>query len=340
MKRFGSSIQFWQPNYRSEFAYSYDIKKGEAVEVAFEAAASEYKRLEEAASILRRAIQSAYIESEEMPWPQSADFLVSDNVLPPSCLQEFLACLLAVKNDSSERRERLATSFAQDICKAVTNGQCMMPKHLLLGMTLRHLTGSAEIVTLVNRFGHCASYSRVLELETSMYKATDEREGVIPSTISPNRNAVTHLCRDNFNLKEETSSGAGTTHTAHGIIIQEVSENTENNTVTPMTSDQPRTKSRSARCTSEDIEACYAKTDNAEPKISVAKTEVVDTRAKTEAQLSDTLWFLCRSGVLLHAQIVPPWADWVSLTETNKDSSTQQSPVFAPVTEMQPYSIS
>ena len=55
--------------------------------------------------------------------------------------------------------------------------------------------------------------------------------------------------------------------------------------------------------------------------------------------MSDTLWFLCRSGVLPLAQIVPPWAGWLSLTETNKDSSTQQStvdymgPVFAPVTE-------
>ena len=171
-----------------------------------------------------------------------------------------------------------------------------------------------------------------------MCKATDEREGVIPSTISPNRNVVTHLCWDSFDLKEETPSGARTTHTVHGIIIQEVSENKENNTVTPTTSAQPRTKSRSARCTSEDIEASYAK-DNVEPKISVAKTEVVDTRAKAEAQLSDTLWFLCRSGVLLHGQIVPPWAGWVSLTETNKDSSTQQStvdhmaPVFAPVTD-------
>ena len=69
----------------------------------------------------------------------------------------------------------------------------------------------------------------------------------------------------NFDLKEETPSSAGTTHTAHGIIIQEESEDTENNTVTPTTSDQPRTKSRSARCTSEDIGACYAK-DKVEPK--------------------------------------------------------------------------
>ena len=56
-----------------------------------------------------------------------------------------------------------------------------MPKHLLLGMTLRHLTGSAEILTLINRFGHCASYSRVLELEIARCKAIDRQEGVIPA---------------------------------------------------------------------------------------------------------------------------------------------------------------
>jgi len=52
------------------------------------------------------------------------------------------------------------------------------------------------------------------------------------------------------------------------------------------------------------------------------------------------LWFLYRSGFLHHAaQIVPPWAGWVSLTETSKNCSAQQStvdymdPVFVPVTE-------
>ena len=184
-----------------------------------------------------------------MPWPPSADFLVSDNVWQPSCLEQFLECLLSVKSDRTENRQRLVTSFAQDICKAVMNGKWMLPKHLLLGMTLQHFTRSAEVITLVNRFGHCASYSRVIELETAMCKAIDERQGVIPSTISPNRNLVTHLCWDNFDLTEETPSGAGTTHTAHGIIVQEVSTAKENISESPEEFDQARTKSRSAKCT-------------------------------------------------------------------------------------------
>ena len=262
VKRFGSSIQFWQPNYKSELVYASDITKGEAIEVAFEAAASETKRLQEAASILRRAIQVAYAEAEEMPWPPSADFLVSDNVRRPSCLEKFLECLLSVKSDSSENRQRLVTSFAQDICKAVTNGKWTLPKHLLL-----------------------------------VCKAIVERQSVIASTISPNRSLVTHLCWDNFDLTEETPSGAGTTNTAHGTFIQEVSTAKENISESPEEFDQTRTKSRTAKYTSQNIQPCHAK-NKVEPDITVSKTEAPCTLDETRAQSSDTLWFLCRSGVL------------------------------------------
>ena len=42
--RYGKRLQFWQPNYRGELVYSADIPKGQAVETAFEVAASESKR--------------------------------------------------------------------------------------------------------------------------------------------------------------------------------------------------------------------------------------------------------------------------------------------------------
>ena len=242
MKRFGSSIQFWQPNYKSELVYSSDVSKGEAIEVAFEVAASETKRLQEVAPILRRAIQVALAEAE-----------------------------------------------------AATNRKWTPPKYLLLGITLLHLTGSAEVITLVNRFGHCASYPRVIELETAMCKATDERQGVIPSTISPNRNLVTHLCWDNLDLTEETSSGAGTTRTAHGIIIQEVSTAKENISESREEFDHARTKSRSAKCTSQNIEPYYAK-NKVEPNITVSKTETACTLDKTRAQSSDTVVFVSFRG--------------------------------------------
>ena len=39
---------------------------------------------------------------------------------------------------------------------------------MLLAMTVHHLTGSAEIISILNRYGHCQSYYRTLELETAM----------------------------------------------------------------------------------------------------------------------------------------------------------------------------
>ena len=89
-----------------------------------------------------------------------------------------------------------------------------MPNHLLLGMSLRHLTVSAELITLINRFGHCSSYSTLLELETAMWKKADAKVGVLPSTVSPERNLVTHLCWDNFDLQE--------LHLA--LVIQEINK--------------------------------------------------------------------------------------------------------------------
>ena len=102
--------------------YSSDVGKGKAIEIAFEAAASETKRLQETASILQRAIQIAYAEAEEMPWPPSADFLVSDNVRRPSCLEGFLECLLSVNSDSFENRQRLVTSLPKTSAKLLRMG--------------------------------------------------------------------------------------------------------------------------------------------------------------------------------------------------------------------------
>ena len=89
-------------------------------------------------------------------------------------------------------------------------------------MYVRHLTRSAALITILNRFGHCASYSVLLELETAMCSRIEQRQSAIPPSIVSDQNSSTHLCWDNFDLTEEIPSGAGTTHTAHGIVIQEV----------------------------------------------------------------------------------------------------------------------
>ena len=122
INHFGSQLHFWQPNFKSELVYSSDLPKGHAVQFAFEVAASESKRLEEAALILHRTIVSAKKDFSEMPWSPSTSFLKSNSIHPPSNLQEFISYLINKKNssESSGMKQRLCLSFANDICTAIT----------------------------------------------------------------------------------------------------------------------------------------------------------------------------------------------------------------------------
>ncbi|MES9879419.1 MAG: hypothetical protein ABW185_00875 [Sedimenticola sp.] len=288
IKVFGCRIKFWQPNYKSELVYSAELPGGQAVEFAFELAASDSKRLEEAALILRRNILELHKDSGDLPWPPSTEFLLNE-IEPPPLVREFVCHVLTKKAlaDASNTKLRLVGSIAQDICYTTTRGQWKMPKHLLLGMSVRHLTGSAELITLLNRFGHCVSYSTLLELETAMCNSIAIRQSVIPPTIQRRGNIVTHLCWDNFDLLEETPTGAGTTHTAHGIIIQEVTETIPTEQCTQV----PKTKLRSSAHTTEVMEPCYAK-DKSEPNIQVHTVHVSDSNVETQAHLSDMVWII------------------------------------------------
>ena len=120
-----------------------------------------------------------------------------------------------------------------------------MPKHLLLSMTLRHWHGSAELITLLNCFGHCQSYSTTVELETIMANQVQQQNNILPSNIALTGNKVGHLCWDNFDVNDETPSGAGTTHSAHGILIQELQDSyVPEQTISV---NIPRTKDRSPK---------------------------------------------------------------------------------------------
>ena len=56
-KHFGNRVQFWKPSSRGgELVYSEEIATGQAVEVAFELAVPDERRIEEAAMIIRRNI--------------------------------------------------------------------------------------------------------------------------------------------------------------------------------------------------------------------------------------------------------------------------------------------
>ena len=126
--------------------------------------------------IIRRNIIECQSSSDNVPFPPTTSWLLSEERQPPNLLRDFLSHVVSGKSHThlSEKSQRFISSCSQDICYAVTNGQWLMPKHILLAMTVHHLTGSEEIITILNRFGHCQSYSRTLELETAMCRSVTD----------------------------------------------------------------------------------------------------------------------------------------------------------------------
>ena len=140
---------------------------------------------------------------------------------------------------------------------------------MLLAMTVHHLKGSAEVISILNRYGHCQSYSRTLELETAMCNNVIAHNNILPPNISTKHNSVVHLCWDNFDLNEETPLGAGPTHTAHGIIIQELERGA--NLPARDLLHVPRSQERTIHPIIEDLQPCFAKAKT-EPNFNVTRS--------------------------------------------------------------------
>ena len=43
-----------------------------------------------------------------------------------------------------------------------------MPKHVTLGLTMRHMTGSSSLIGILNGLGHSVYHSAVLEHDTAL----------------------------------------------------------------------------------------------------------------------------------------------------------------------------
>lgn len=336
MKSFGNSVHFFQPKYGSEILYSDEISTTSAVEHVYETSSSEIKRLESAAMLLRCNILEKQREYAETEWPPTTEYLNSSVV--PLHLTLFLQKLLTptkVKS-VSEVFKRKINSIAQDICYCVTKGTWYLPKHLLLAMSVHHLTGSAELITMLNRLGHCISYSKVLELETSIAENILISDSVLPPTMLQLTNVCTHFCWDNFDLTEETPTGAGTTHSTHGIAIM---EHLGKKDIETETARIQKSKRRSIQFSKEDLTPCTI-TKKPEPNIQTIHVDHdVHQQSVTEDHCaSDFLWLLSRHIAQERNALIPGWRGWLHLT-TDKQAQEFTSvveylrPIHHPATE-------
>ena len=98
-KHFGNRIQFWKPSSRGrELVYSEEIATGQAVVVAFELAVSDEWRIEEAAMIIRRNIIERQSSSDNVPFPPTTSWLLSEERQPPNLLRDSLSHVVSGKS--------------------------------------------------------------------------------------------------------------------------------------------------------------------------------------------------------------------------------------------------
>lgn len=155
-------LMFW-------LVYRADITTADAMAWAYKLAS--IATIEDVGQQLRTAIQRAFKDSEEMPWPPTVHDLQEPQV--PENLQRFLNFVLAGQGEANEKcqkTKRLVLSIGQDICRAATAGQWKLPKHILLCTTIRHLYRSRQLTTILHHLGHCENYDFGIELETALVR--------------------------------------------------------------------------------------------------------------------------------------------------------------------------
>lgn len=179
---------------------------------------------------LKLAIKNA--PDMQCPWPPTGSDLTTKAAedMVPTELFNFLAWTTGASDDPqlgafvcvSDMVKKKLLSIAQDILYLTSSGKKQTPKHLALGMTVRHLTGSAKLTSLLNGLGHSVSQSVVLQHDTDLALKQLNSKSPIPEGF--HKQLFTTLVWDNNDFGEETLSGAGTTHCTNGIILQWTSD--------------------------------------------------------------------------------------------------------------------
>ena len=108
----------------------------------------------------------------------------------------------------------------------MTRGLVKPQKHLLLGLGVKSMTGSKKVLNILNRLGHCISYTTAEEIETELALNIAKRNSATPDGLLKIANLSTGLAFDNYDEVTETLDGSNSLHDTVGIAYQNVSTET------------------------------------------------------------------------------------------------------------------
>ena len=117
--------------------------------------------------------------------------------------------------------EKHIVMIGQGIIHNGSHDRIKSPKHTALAMTVRHLTGSKQLVTILNRMGHCASHDSMEVIDTALARdilVKTDIDGVVPTNITSD--SFVQFSADNVVINEDTLNCKQTTHATTLVVYQ------------------------------------------------------------------------------------------------------------------------
>ena len=128
------------------------------------------------------------------------------------------------ENDSVERK---LVASSSDAVFNTTKGSVIPWKQMCLGVGLSTLTGSKQVLRILNRLGHTISYDHAKQLETEFAYSSTNNNRMSPDGLAQETGLATATAWDNFDVNIETTDGKDTLHRTVGICYQNRSHDAE-----------------------------------------------------------------------------------------------------------------
>ncbi|CAG4981938.1 unnamed protein product [Colias eurytheme] len=188
------------------------------------------KKYDDVAFDLRNTIKN--VKKNPLPTNINVDDVIRGECEIPEKLIEFMQNLIEGPHTPTSELKKEASikikSICSDVMYAIHKGRCKPSKHLTLGLAIKSLTNSRQVITILNRYGHTIGYNLAEELETEITYTSLRNNKLIPTGITATEGCSTHVAFDNFDRFVDTTTGKDTMHDTVGIIYQFPSTNNDN----------------------------------------------------------------------------------------------------------------
>ena len=187
-----------------------------ATELAKASTQSDFLSMWHCANKLRKDIFS--LEQKPLEEPLTVENIADGEVEIPASLKEFYKILYTgnANEQCSARKSHMIEGSSVDAIFACSGEKLIPGKHVSLALTVKSLTESKTMVSLLNRFGYCASDETIRRIDLGLEEALFKTKTLVPSHIIRKSDLSTDPAWDNFDINIETPSGANTLYHTYG----------------------------------------------------------------------------------------------------------------------------